>query len=78
MASLFSSIFSRHAWRSVAGRCQHARLKDLVMDMRKFAGEHFLKVADLSNGSIQETIGVIKPGKYDKPNAVFESGNLLG
>ena len=47
------------------------------MDMRLFAGEHFLKVADLNDGTAQKTIAVVKSGKYDKPNIVFEDGDLL-
>jgi hypothetical protein len=79
-AEFFSQLFPCHAWRSVAGGSIARAIKEKVriMDMRKYAGERFLKVADLDGGSIQETIAVIKPGKYDKPNVVFESGNLLG
>jgi hypothetical protein len=47
------------------------------MDMRKFSGEHFIKVDDVRDGPLQEMIAGVKLGKYDKPNLVFESGNLL-
>lgn len=47
------------------------------MDMRKFSGEHFVKVDDVKDGPIDGQIAVIKEGKYDKPNIVFESGDVL-
>jgi hypothetical protein len=47
------------------------------MDMKQYAGEHFLKVTDLDDEPIQKTIAVIKTGKWDKPNCVFEDGDVL-
>ena len=47
------------------------------MDMRKFSGEHFVKVDDVRNGPIQGQIAVVRQGKYDKPDLVFESGDVL-
>jgi hypothetical protein len=47
------------------------------MDMRKFSGEHFVKVADVKDGPIQGQIAVVKEGKYDKANVVFETGDVL-
>lgn len=47
------------------------------MDMKKFVGEHFIKVDDVRDGPIQGRIAVVKEGKYDKPNLVFESGDVL-
>lgn len=47
------------------------------MDMKKFAGEHFVKVDDVRDGPIQGQIAVVKEGKYGKPDLVFESGDLL-
>jgi len=47
------------------------------MDMRKFSGEHFIKVDDVRDGPIQEKIAVVRQGKYDKPDLVFESGDVL-
>ena len=47
------------------------------MDMRKYSGDHFLKVDDVRNGSIQAQIAVVKQGKFDKPDLVFESGDVL-
>jgi hypothetical protein len=47
------------------------------MDMRKYSGATFIKVADVSDGPLQLQIAVIKEGKYDKPNVVFETGETL-
>jgi len=47
------------------------------MDMRKFSGEHFVKVDDVRDGPIQGQIAEIKEGKYEKPDLVFESGDVL-
>jgi hypothetical protein len=51
--------------------------KDTIMDMRKFSGEHFVKVANVKDGPIQGQIAVVKEGKYEKPNIVLESGDVL-
>jgi hypothetical protein len=47
------------------------------MDMRKYSGGSFIKVADVSEGPLQMQIAVIKEGKYDKPDVVFETGETL-
>lgn len=47
------------------------------MDMRKYSGEHFIKVDDVKDGPIKGQIAVVKEGKWDKPNIVFESGDVL-
>ena len=47
------------------------------MDMRKYSGAIFIKVADVSEGPLQLQIAVVKVGKYDKPDVVFESGEIL-
>jgi hypothetical protein len=49
----------------------------MAMDMRRFSGEHFIKVDDVRDGPLQEVIAGVKLGKYDKPDLVFESGDLL-
>jgi hypothetical protein len=48
------------------------------MDMRKYSGETFIKVDDVRNGPVRVQIAVVKEGKYDKANLVFESGEVLG
>jgi hypothetical protein len=45
--------------------------------MRKFNGESFLKVSDVRDEPLRETIANVKVGKFDKPNLVFETGELL-
>ena len=47
------------------------------MDMRKFSGDHFIKLDDVRDGPLHEVIAAVKLGKYDKPDLVFESGDLL-
>jgi hypothetical protein len=47
------------------------------MDMRKYRGSHFLKVEDVRDGPIRETIAGDRMGKYDKPDLIFVSGNIL-
>jgi hypothetical protein len=48
------------------------------MDMRKFSGVTFIKVADVRNGPLEMQIAAVKEGKYGKPDLVFESGEMLG
>lgn len=47
------------------------------MDMRKFAGKSFIKLADVSDGPLTDTIAAVRPGKFEKPNLIFESGAAL-
>jgi hypothetical protein len=47
------------------------------MDMRKYSGEHFVKVDDVKDGPIEGQIAVVKEGNWDKPNVVLESGDVL-
>lgn len=47
------------------------------MDMRKYSGEQFVKVNDVRDGPIQGQIAVVKDGKWDKPNIVLASGDVL-
>jgi hypothetical protein len=47
------------------------------VDMRKFSGESFIKLNDVRDGPLQETISGVKSGKFDKPNLLFESGGSL-
>jgi hypothetical protein len=46
------------------------------MDMRRFSGSH-IKVDDVRDGPLNQVIAAIKMGKYDKPDLVFETGDLL-
>ena len=47
------------------------------MDMRKYAGDQFLRVDDVRDGSLSVQIAGIKPGKFDKPDMIFETGEIL-
>jgi hypothetical protein len=65
-------------WRTAPGDQSRApNGSNPMMDMRQYAGESFIKVADVKNDPLKEQIAVIKNGKWDRPNLVFESGNLL-
>ena len=48
-----------------------------MLDMRKYAGSTFIGVDDLRDGPREETIVSVTLGKYDKPVALFESGDQL-
>ena len=47
------------------------------MDMRKYSGTTFIKVADVRNGPLPMQIAAVREGKYEKPDLVFESGEAL-
>jgi hypothetical protein len=48
------------------------------MDMKKFAGEHFVKINDVRDGPIQGQIAEVREGKkYDKPDLILASGDVL-
>ena len=47
------------------------------MKMKLFAGSAFIKTADVSNAPRRDTIAAVNIGKYDRPVAVFESGDQL-
>jgi hypothetical protein len=47
------------------------------MDMRKFSGPTFLKVDDVRDGPLLRQIAAVREGKYDKPDLVFETGEML-
>jgi hypothetical protein len=48
-----------------------------AMDMRKFSGERFIKLADVADGPINERIVDVREGRYAKPDLIFESGDIL-
>jgi hypothetical protein len=64
-------------WRADREIVQERR-KESVMDMRKFAGKSFIKVDDVRNAPLQVKIAVVKQGQYDKPDLVFETGEIPG
>jgi len=45
-----------------------------MANMRKYASSRFLKLDDVSEGPLQETIVEVTDGKWDKPVLKFESG----
>jgi len=47
------------------------------MDMRKYSGERFIKLADVADGPIRERIVGVREGKYGRPDLIFESGDIL-
>ena len=48
-----------------------------MLDMRKYAGSTFIGVDNLRDGPREETVVSVALGKYDKPVALFESGDQL-
>jgi hypothetical protein len=77
LAANLPLTFSRHRLAHGAGRSDTRAIKDRTTDMRKYSSEHFVKVEDVKDGPIEDQIAVVKDGKYDKPNVVFESGDVL-
>jgi hypothetical protein len=47
------------------------------MDMRKYAGAAFIKVDDVRARPLELQIAVVKAGKFDKPDLVFETGETF-
>src|SRR6516225_4360381 len=47
------------------------------MDMRRFSGEHFIKADDVRNRPLQMQIAVVREGKFDKADLVFETRDIL-
>jgi hypothetical protein len=45
--------------------------------MSQYAGSNYLKLDDVRSGPRIEKIVRIQIGSYDRPEAVFESGNIL-
>jgi hypothetical protein len=60
-----------------AGRSDTRAERIKIMDMKKYSGEHFIKVADVRDGPIEGQIAVVREGQYDKPDLIFESGDVL-
>lgn len=47
------------------------------MDVRKHLGGMFIKVDDVRDGALRRQIAAVKEGKYDKPDVMFETGEML-
>jgi len=47
------------------------------MNMKQYVGETFIKFADVRDGALRMKIAAIREGKFDKPDMVFESGEVL-
>jgi hypothetical protein len=47
------------------------------MDMRRYCGESFIKIADVRSGPLRLRIAAVKEGQYERPNLVFETGEVL-
>jgi hypothetical protein len=47
------------------------------LNMRKYSSQSFLKVADVRDGPLLHQIGAVREGKFDKPELVFETGDIL-
>jgi hypothetical protein len=49
----------------------------MTIDMRDYGGEHYISVPDVRDGPLPEGIADAREGKFDKPDLVFESGDVL-
>jgi hypothetical protein len=47
------------------------------MDMKKYSGEHFFKVADVPDGALRMQIAGVREGRFEKPDLIFTSGDVL-
>jgi hypothetical protein len=61
---------------SIGGEHDETR-EEKHMDMRKYVGEMFIKVDDVRDGPLRMQIAAIKEGQFEKPDMVFESGEVL-
>lgn len=48
-----------------------------MIDMRKYASENYITVADVRDGPLQMKIVDVREGKFDKPDLVFETCDIL-
>jgi hypothetical protein len=48
----------------------------MTIDMRKYGGEYYLTVPDVRDGPLPEKIVDVRDGKYDKPDLIFETGDV--
>jgi hypothetical protein len=59
--------------------CKQARREVKTMDMRKYSGSAFLKVADIeASGPRRVTIVDVSEGKFGKPDVEFDDGSKIG
>ena len=49
----------------------------MTIDMRKYGGEYYLTIPDVRDGALQMPIVDVRDGKFDKPDLVFETGDVL-
>jgi len=47
------------------------------MDMTKYSGASFIKVADVEDGPIAMQIAVVREGKFGKPELIGETGDVF-
>ncbi len=47
------------------------------MDMRRYAGETYIKVDDVRAAPLGLKVAVVKTGKFDKPEIIFETGEIF-
>jgi hypothetical protein len=66
-------LIAQHSteWRQIAQQ------EESDMDIRKFVGQNFIKIADVRDAPLRMQIAAINEGKYEKPDVVFETGETL-
>ena len=47
------------------------------MDMTKYSGSSFIKVADVEDGPIPMQIAVVREGKFGKPELIGKTGDVF-
>jgi hypothetical protein len=47
------------------------------LNLKNYAGEHFIKPDDVREHSLRRKIAGIREGKYGKPDLIFENGDIL-
>ena len=48
-----------------------AKRKEIAMDMKKYAGSHFIKFEDIRDTPRMETIASVSEGKYSRAGRTF-------
>jgi hypothetical protein len=56
---------------------KRVRRQETVMDMKKFCGSQFVKLADVEAGPIRGVIADIREGKFGRPDLEFDTGEKL-
>jgi hypothetical protein len=56
---------------------KRVRRQETLMDMKKFCGSQFVKLADVEAGPVRGVIADIREGKFGRPDMEFDTGEKL-